>query len=134
MQTLMPQGRVLVVDGDPACRRIIADILAEDGFVTETSTALAANVDVVKQFAPDVVIIDLPGDTHGDLELLDQLKSDADTRAIPVIVSSTDARLVQDLAVDLQRYRCQTILKPFEIETLLDAVRAVAAVPVHANR
>jgi hypothetical protein len=39
-----------------------------------------------------------------------------------LLVSSTDAHLLQELAAPLRRLGCTTLLKPFDLEYFLDSV------------
>jgi DNA-binding response OmpR family regulator len=118
-------GRVLVVDTDPVCRAVIAAVLDDGGFAVLTYDTVDDLVEVIDRTAPDAVVLDLPGADREGLRLLDQLRDDPGSRAVPLIVCSTNARLLDEQRAFLQRCRCQMVVKPFDINDLLGAVRAV---------
>ena len=81
---------ILVADADPDARQIYSEFLQHHGFHVVTVTtgrdalAIAAAVDAV------VTEISLPGSIDG-LELIERLKGDAQTTAIPLIVVTSRA-------------------------------------------
>jgi CheY-like chemotaxis protein len=88
-------------------------------------------VDLARQHRPDLILLDLHlPDLHGR-EVLQQLKRDPATAAIPVIVLSADATPAQ-----VERLRAagaaDYATKPIDLEWLLDTVTAVP--PTHATR
>jgi hypothetical protein len=60
---------------------------------------------------------------------LDALRLHPKTRDISVILRSTDMRLINEKADLLRELNCQTLEKPFDIETLLDKVAAAIGPP-----
>jgi PAS domain S-box-containing protein len=88
-------------------------------------------IDLVRQHRPDLILLDLHlPDLHGR-EVLDQLKRDPATAAIPVVVLSADATPAQFerlLAAGAAGY----LTKPIDVRSLLDTIRNSA--PAHATR
>ncbi|MGH2941320.1 MAG: PAS domain-containing hybrid sensor histidine kinase/response regulator [Solirubrobacteraceae bacterium] len=84
-------------------------------------------IDLVRQHSPDLILLDLHlPDLHGR-EVLDRLKQDPDTAAIPVIVLSADATTAQFerlCAAGAAGY----LTKPIDVRSLFDTVwNSVAA-------
>jgi PAS domain S-box-containing protein len=85
-------------------------------------------IDLVRHHHPDLILLDhhLP-DLHG-LHVLEQLKGDPQTAAIPIVVLSADASPTQ-----LQGLRAAGaagfLTKPIDVQALLDTVRANTAAP-----
>lgn len=124
-------GRVLVVDADTACQMVIAEMLTDEGFAPLLCPSVDEAVEVTRRSRPDAVIVDpRVGPDTTAMTILDQIKHDPSMRAIPIIVCSADDDLLDDHVDTFQRYRCQIIPKPFDIDALLDAVHAVI-MPAH---
>lgn len=128
-------GRVLVVDADTACQMVIAEMLTDEGFAPLLCPSVDEAADVIRQSQPDAVIVDpWVGPDTTAMAILDQIKHDPSMRAIPIIVCSADDVLLDEHADTFQRYRCQIIPKPFDIDTLLDAVHAVVTPANECNQ
>ena len=88
-------------------------------------------IDLIRQHQPDLILLDLHlPDLHGR-EVLEQLKRDAATAAIPVVVLSADATPAQFerlLAAGAAGY----LTKPIDVESLLNTVRN--STPVQLTR
>jgi len=88
----------------------------------------------VKDHPPDLLILDLKlGDMSGQ-EILKQIRSDAGTADVPVIVYTAAVLEAQEVTKliesDRQHYHSVHVLqKPFELEVLLDRVEALLAMP-----
>jgi CheY-like chemotaxis protein len=84
----------------------------------------------IRDEQPDLVILDInlihPG---RGWSTLDATKLHPKTRHIPVIVCSTDMRMINEKVEMLRDLNCQVLEKPFEIETLLDMVAAAIGPP-----
>jgi len=73
---------------------------------------------------PRVVILDLKLPKVDGLEVLSQLKADARTRTIPVVVM-TSSRETPDVAESYKRGANSYIVKPVEFEKFIEAVSKV---------
>lgn len=123
-------GRVLVVDADSASQMIIADVLRDEGFTALLCPSVDQAAEVIRQTQPDAVIVDpWVGREQTAMPVLERVKTDPTLRAIPIIICSADTAFLDDHADTLQRYRCQVIPKPFDVDVLLDAVHAVVIPP-----
>jgi signal transduction histidine kinase/DNA-binding response OmpR family regulator/CHASE3 domain sensor protein len=82
-----PNGRVLVVEDDPAAAALLTEYLAEDGFAVEV---VATGEDAIARAtadSPTLVCLDitLAGELDG-WEVLARLKDDARTSHVPVVI------------------------------------------------
>lgn len=80
--------RVYVVEDDPLLRNLLSIRLDKSSFPFEFSKDGKDIVPILKQFKPDVVILDLMLPGKSGFEVLAELKADDDTKSIPVIVFS----------------------------------------------
>lgn len=113
--------RILVVDDDADIRRLVQEILSENGYDVD----LAANVAEARasraRYAPDLVLLDvrLPG-TDG-IELLRQWSHGTDALVCPIVMISAHGTV--RAAVDATHLGAIDFLeKPFSYDTLLNTV------------
>ena len=118
---MVNSATVLVVEDDPALRRMYRTALALAGFdVVEADDGLAA-LHFLDHRSPDVVVLDLMLPTMSGLVVQQEIAAHAHTRSIPlVIVTGTD------LSLDHLDVPC-VLRKPVSPESLVDAVRACLA-------
>ncbi len=87
--------RILVVEADPNRVRDIVDALNDAGWTDVMALAQISALDrTVKEFAPDIVLIDL---AHPDRDTLEHITvaTEADKRAVALFVDRTDDTLTQ---------------------------------------
>jgi CheY-like chemotaxis protein len=106
---LLPQdgGDVLVVDDDPAVRRLVMETLRPDGVTFREAPDGESALAQIGEQRPDVIVLDLIMPGVDGFEVLEHLQADDETRAIPVIVlsaarlSGDERRIVQERATSL---------------------------------
>ncbi len=115
---------ILVINDDPAILGLFEDLLGEEGYeVTldkfggQTSELLES----IRSLKPDLVIMDfLIGHEDSGWQLLQVVKMDRATRDIPVVVCTGAVRQVSELSQHLDEMGVQVVLKPFDIDHLID--------------
>ncbi|MCA9359760.1 response regulator [Candidatus Kaiserbacteria bacterium] len=80
--------RVYVVEDDPLLRNLLSIRLDKSSFPFEFSKDGNDIVPILKQFKPDVIILDLMLPGKSGFDVLAELKSDEYTKDVPVIVFS----------------------------------------------
>ncbi len=70
-----PKGRVLVVDDEVNARNALAELLKDDGYVTEVAADGAHAMRMLEAFDPDVVLTDLKMPVMDGLSLVEQGRS-----------------------------------------------------------
>ena len=120
-QTAAP-GRVLIVEDDDDQRALVCGYLEQAGFQTIGIASGDLAVETTKRERPSLVMLDvhLPGmDGYTVCRIL---KSDAETRAIPIVFATTRAALnerVAGLALGADYY----LIKPIDMGELVIRVR-----------
>ncbi len=111
-------SRVLVVDDEPNALSALAALLEEKGFVVETATDAREALPKVRDFAPDILIVDveLPGLKGPDLVR----KVREDLTDLPVILMTGHGEHV--VATAQMELRASYIAKPLEIGELVSAI------------
>jgi two-component system, OmpR family, response regulator VicR len=111
-------AHVLVIDTDPQVLDIIGQLLSDEEYdATLTTRPLAASD--VERLAPDVILADasLGSGEDGSSSLL-PLSAITDVPSIPVVFSTMDL----DTAQDLRDSGHPVLLKPFDLEDLLELI------------
>jgi DNA-binding response OmpR family regulator len=112
---------VLVVEDDPALRRMYRTALALAGFdVVEADDGLAA-LHFLDNRAPDLVVLDLMLPTLSGLTVQQEIAAHAHTRNIPIVIVTGS-----DISLDHVEVPC-VLRKPVSPESLVDAVRRCLA-------
>jgi CheY-like chemotaxis protein len=98
-------------------------LLTEEGYEVSLHSERITDITVVKKIMPDLVIIDqlFNSDKHG-WELIQQMRLDPSTIAIPIILCTTEGKTVEQLQEQLDKVHVRVVLKPFDIDDLYNAV------------
>jgi signal transduction histidine kinase/CheY-like chemotaxis protein len=105
-----PVERVLVIDDDAVARYLVRRLLADTRYAVLEAADGAEGVRLARDERPDVIVLDFVLPSMTAFEVIDDLKCDPRTRAIPVIVSTSKtldtnerARLAADTAAILSK-------------------------------
>ncbi|MCC7446039.1 MAG: GAF domain-containing protein [Anaerolineae bacterium] len=83
--------KILIIDDQPDSMRLIRDaIVADERFIVIEAPNGAQGVAMVNSHWPDLVILDLRMPEMDGFAVLDQLRADPETAAIPVLVVTAD--------------------------------------------
>lgn len=77
---------VLIVEDDQSTSAALQAKLEEGGFVVNTAKTGAEGLESVKEKKPDIILLDVLMPVMGGAEVFGKLKSDDQTKDIPVIV------------------------------------------------
>jgi CheY-like chemotaxis protein len=84
------------------------------------------DLEVVKKVNPDLVISDyLVTREEEGWQFIQKMKMSPDTATIPIIICTTNRRVVQNMEGQLAVKNITVVFKPFDIEELLQAVEEV---------
>jgi CheY-like chemotaxis protein len=111
--------RVLVVDDEFSIAETCADVLRWEGFEADVVADGAEALAAIRARRPDLVLLDYMMPVMDGLELLQQLRADAELRDVRVVLM-TAARL--SLPPEKRTWN-GLLLKPFNADQLLSAVR-----------
>lgn len=118
------QRHILVINDTQEILDLFKDILEEEGFRVTLSSFAFQDVRDVEQIQPDLAILDLLfGDDRQGWQLLQKLKMYRPTADIPIVVCTAALSLVRELEGHLRAKNVFVLLKPFDIDELLDVVR-----------
>ena len=117
------QKHIFVINDTVAILELFTALLEDEGYRVTTDGFSVAMIELlgrVKADQPDLLVLDLVIQDEGKgWQFLQILKMDPATRAIPVIVCTAAAKLVEELQVHLDTMGVGVVLKPFDIDHLL---------------
>jgi two-component system chemotaxis response regulator CheY len=119
--------KVLIVDDSSSVRQQLSEGIASAGFVVIEAVNGADGFERAKENADlAIALLDVNMPVLGGLELLDRLKADPKTSAIPVLMLTTEA----DPALVARAKKSGAkgwLIKPVKIELLVSALRKLTA-------
>lgn len=119
---------IAVLDDDPAFLNMMQLLLTQEGYRTIPWREGQSAVEMIRRERPDVVIVDLHmARSETGWGIIDELRRHPETTDLPVIVCSGDSLALREKAAFLRQSRCVALEKPFDLDDLLDKVRASAA-------
>jgi signal transduction histidine kinase/ActR/RegA family two-component response regulator len=124
---------ILYIEDDPVNRILVEQMLLRCGGV---NLLLAENgedgIAMARRHRPDLVLLDMHLPDMSGLEVLDGLRTDARTEALPVVAVSANAMEV-DVAKALEHGAVDYWTKPLKLDAFLAGVSARLGVSVPAN-
>jgi CheY-like chemotaxis protein len=118
--------RVLVVNDTQEILELFEAILDGMDLDTVLMSYAPRELDRIRQVDPDLIILDfLMGDREPlGWQLLQKLKMDRRTDAIPIVVCTGAVKAAQDQQGYLTEQGVTLVLKPFNVDQLEEAVRS----------
>ena len=113
-------AKILIIDDDKPMLEIVKSILDNEGYVVETVSNWTIVFDKIRQYKPDLIILDIFISGSDGRVICKELKKSKTTTNIPVILFSATNRLeAYTKDSNAQGY----LKKPFETADLLDIVK-----------
>ena len=117
--------KILVVDDSETVRNQVGRALVEAGFCVVHASDGIEGLHEVKRAAFSLILLDISMPRMGGLEMLDRLKQSVDTRAIPVLVLTTEMQ--ESMITRAKRAGAAGwIIKPVELKLLVEAIAKLA--------
>ena len=115
---------VFAINGSPEFLNIVRDLFQEEDYNVTTTNYVPHSFDQIVELKPDALIVDIVIGQSAGWELLERLHAGAVTSGIPVLVLSTDPRLLQKAQEQVERYGTHRYLeKPFDLDGMLTHIR-----------
>jgi two-component system, OmpR family, KDP operon response regulator KdpE len=116
----MSAGRILIVDDEPRIRRIMRTTLAAEGYEVETAKTGEEALDRVREFRPDLVLLDINMPGMGGLAACEAIRAGTGIAIIMLTVRDAEADKVRALDAGADDF----VTKPFSTPELLARIRA----------
>jgi CheY-like chemotaxis protein len=122
-QRQMLRKHVFVINGAAEFLDIVRQLLEQEQYNVTTTNFMPQSFDQIVALEPDLIIIDLVFGRTAGWELLERLHTEAVTRDIPVVLTSTDPRILERARQQVERIGPhRSVAKPLDIDELLAAV------------
>jgi two-component system capsular synthesis sensor histidine kinase RcsC len=118
-----PEGRVLVVDDEPAIRALVAKIVERAGFPVDVARDGADAIELLDGHEYAVVVVDLMMPNVDGYALIDYLKKRKDERPAIIVISAGEPGALRQLDGSMVH---SIVRKPFDIDVLGDLITAAA--------
>jgi DNA-binding response OmpR family regulator len=116
--------RTLIVEDDADTSELMACVLTQAGFDVRATESAFCAMSLAKHVMPDVILLDLVLPFRSGASLMAQLRADAATAHIPIVLVTGYA---EALPPEQRTLAASVVTKPFHSQTLLAAVRAASA-------
>lgn len=80
------RGHILIIDDDEIARYLVRGLLGNTGCAVTEARGGVEGLRLAKQHRPDLIVLDLSMPDLSGFEVLEELKRDPDTQAIPVVI------------------------------------------------
>jgi DNA-binding response OmpR family regulator len=114
--------KVLIIEDYPATSKMIAEILAMEGIATMIEPEGRRGLDLAAKEKPDLILLDIMLPTMSGLEICSNLKTNPETKNIPVIMVSVKAS-DEDIKAGLAKGANDYLSKPFDLFKLVAVVK-----------
>ncbi len=121
-QTTPELGSILIVDDKLENIRFLANFLSIQGYSIRKAINGKYALNAAKMLPPDLILLDINMPEMGGYEVCEHLKSDPQTRDVPVIFLSAGNE-VEDKLKAFQAGGVDYITKPFQLEEVLARVQ-----------
>ena len=119
----MQMPTVLVVEADSAIRKLFDDVLRMEGYQVELVEPSGLSAFRVAAAQPDLIVLELTTHNTGAmLGLIEELQRLPTIAGRPILVSTTLPLLLERHSAALRRLGCGTLLKPFDLDELLQTI------------
>ena len=115
---------IMVINDTEEILELFEMILTEEGYEVNLYSYQVRELDQVKKVNPDLLIVDqMIMDESPGWQLVQKMKMDPTTANIPIVVCTAAINKIKELEGHLKEKNVQVVIKPFDIEELISAVK-----------
>jgi CheY-like chemotaxis protein len=119
------QPHILCINHSPEILQLHRDLLEGEGFRVSTLMSVDRDLDAIVALQPDVITIDYMWTTSdNEWTYLNLMTMDPRIHDIPVILCTGAVAQAMEMQQHLAQLGIRVVLKPFNIEDLVEAVQA----------
>jgi CheY-like chemotaxis protein len=114
---------IAVIDDEPAVTTLVEDVLVDEGYTVITWMAGAGAHAIIRERMPAAVLLDMRMETvDAGMDVLRALRQDPQTRAIPVILTSSRTQFGPEQTAELAMLGALKLPKPFATDALIATI------------
>ena len=113
--------KVALVEDDRRLARAVATGLGEEGYTVRAVDSAGRGLDLVRQWNPDVVLLDLMLPDNDGPELFEAFRAETDAALVGISARSSVSDRIAGLKLGADDY----VTKPFDLDELMARVEAV---------
>lgn len=118
-------ARILIIEDDPLISRMYQKIFTFEQYEVELAENGQEGIEMVDEFKPTLILLDVMMPEMNGLEVLDLLKKNPETKKIPVVML-TNLSGQQDAEIALQKGAVKYIIKSeYDPKEVSDMVKEV---------
>lgn len=118
------QPHILAINESEDVLQLFRDLLEDEGYRVSTQSYIDKDLDGISRQAPDVIILDyMWAQDDAGWSMLQMLRMSPTTRRIPIVLCTGAVERVRELEAHLASMDVRVVIKPFDIQVLLDALR-----------
>ena len=121
----MAAKHILVVDDAETIRELLQSFLLENGYSVECAESCEEASKKIKSRKPDLILLDVVLPDMLGTDYCQNIKSNRETKFIPIIMCSANAISPQDKMKGLDTGADDYVTKPFVLEELSSRIRAL---------
>lgn len=125
MSTAVP-NKILVVDDDEHILRSLSQYLELEDFNVVSASSGPDALKLFDQESPDLVVLDVMMPGMDGYQVLEKLRSHSDSAGVPVLMLTARDQH-NDILKGYQMGATSYLVKPFNLDELVDAIREVFA-------
>jgi DNA-binding response OmpR family regulator len=125
--------RIMVINDTQEILELFREILVDEGYEVALYSYSIQDMDEFERVRPDLIILDymIGGEPLG-WQILQKLKMRRSTANIPIVICTAASKAIQEMEGYLTTKDVAVVLKPFDIDDLVSAVKK--ALQVHESR
>jgi DNA-binding response OmpR family regulator len=120
----MSAAKILVIDDEKDVLEVLHLVLSRSGYDVAASSSGMEGLALAQSDRPDLILLDIMMQRMDGWEVLRALKSDAETRDIPVVILSARVE-PKDKIRGLQEGAVDYVTKPFAVREILEKVSLI---------
>ncbi len=120
----MQKKKILVIEDEEDIQELVKYNLSKEGYQVQCAGSGESGLQEARKTLPDLLILDLMLPGINGLDVCRQLKSDADTNHIPIIMLTAKGE-ESDIVIGIELGADDYVTKPFSVRVFLSRVKAV---------
>lgn len=121
-EMIMPNYTVLIIEDNPKNRKVFKDILSVHGFKSIEAVDGEEGYKMAKEHNPDLIVMDVQLPGANGYEITRRLKSEDDTKDIPIIIVTSFAMAGEEN--EARAAGCNDyISKPINIHQFIETIK-----------